>query len=63
MPDTPLKPTEFDTYRTDVATAAEARDTDSPTPGQDARPWMGFGLVLAMIFGLALVLALLAVLR
>ena len=59
LPDTPLHPDELETYKTDVQTEAEAEDEDLPTPGQDARPWLGFGLGLLVVFLAALVASLL----
>ena len=63
MPDSPLKPDELATYKTDVATEAESPDGDAPTPGEDARPWMGFGLALLAIFVLAMTLAVIVAVR
>jgi hypothetical protein len=57
MPDTPLRPDELETYKTDVQTASEASDDAGPTPAGDARPWMALGLVLLVIFILALLVA------
>ena len=58
MPDTPLRPDELDTYKTDVATESEAPDPPVPTPGGDARPWLVLGLVLLGVFVVALLAAL-----
>jgi hypothetical protein len=58
MPDTPLRPDELDTYKTDVATDAEDPDPRVPTPGGDARPWLVLGLVLLVVFVVALLAAL-----
>ena len=57
MPDTPLRPDELETYKTDVQTP-EVSDRQAPTPGHDARPWIALGLILLIIFILALVVAL-----
>jgi hypothetical protein len=50
MPDTPLRPDELGTYKTDVLTEAEAADSPIPTPRADSRPWVAIGLVLLVIF-------------
>ena len=57
MPDTPLRPDELETYKTDVETASEATDDTGLTPASDARPWMALGLVLLVVFVLALLVA------
>jgi hypothetical protein len=57
MPDTPLRPDELDTYKTDVQTDAEAADSSAPTPARDSRPWIVLGLVLLVVFLLTLVVA------
>jgi hypothetical protein len=55
MPDTPLRPDELETYKTPVQTESEA--SDGTTQGRDARPWIGFGLVLLVLFVLMLLAA------
>jgi hypothetical protein len=62
LPDTPLRPDELETYKTDVATEAEALDTGAPTPGADARPWLGLGIGLLVVFLVALALGIALVL-
>jgi hypothetical protein len=57
MPDTPLRPDELETYKTDVLTAAEEPDPALPTPGGDSRPWVGLGIVLLVLFLVVLVAA------
>jgi hypothetical protein len=57
MPDTPLRPDELDTYRTDVQTAEVADEAPAGTPGADARPWIVVGVVLLVVFVAAIVLA------
>jgi len=58
MPDTPLRPDELDTYKTDVATDAEEPDTAAPTPAGDARPWIRIGFAFLVLFVLVIVLGL-----
>ncbi len=58
MPDTPLRPEEMETYKTDVATDAEAPDPTVPTPGGDARPWIRIGVLLLVLFVAVIVLGL-----
>ena len=52
LPDTPLRPDELETFKTDVATEAEAPDRASA----DARPWILVGFVLLGIFLAALII-------
>jgi hypothetical protein len=64
MPDTPLRPDELETYKTDVQTEAESTDSDIPTPGTDSRPWVALGLVLFVVFiGALLIGAMLVIVR
>jgi len=58
MPDTPLRPEELETYKTDVQTESEASDADPIGPNLDARPWVALGMVLLVLFVLALAVAL-----
>ena len=58
MPDTPLRPDELETYKTDVQTDDVAPETPAPTPGTDARPWIAIGVVALIVFVLLIVLAL-----
>jgi hypothetical protein len=55
MPDTPLRPDELPTYKTDVETDAEAPDPTVPSPGGDPRPWMVAAIVLLVLFVAVLV--------
>jgi hypothetical protein len=58
MPDTPLRPDELETYKTDVQTDDVAREHPAPTPGTDSRPWIVVGVVALGVFVLLIVLAL-----
>jgi len=58
MPDTPLRPDELETYKTDVQTDDVAPETPAPTPGTDSRPWIVIGVVALVVFVLLIVLAL-----
>jgi hypothetical protein len=62
MPDTPLRPDELDTYRTDVQTEDVAPEPPTGTPGADARPWMAIGLAILVVFVAMIILALAQVL-
>ena len=57
MPDTPLRPDELDTYKTDVQTDAEAPESGGITPSRDTRPWIALGLVLLALFVVTLLAA------
>jgi hypothetical protein len=55
--DSPLRPEEHDTYRTDP-TAADGAE-DATTPATDSRGWIIIGIVLFMAFVVVLVWSLL----
>ena len=57
MPDTPLRPDELETYKTDVQTEDEPEPA-GVTPGSDARPWVVVGLALLVAFVVVILLAL-----
>jgi hypothetical protein len=56
MPDTPLRPDEYSTYRTEVDTEGERPEPADLRPASDPRPWIGVGVVLAALFVAMLVL-------
>jgi hypothetical protein len=58
MPDTPLRPDELETYKTEVQTDDVARERRAATPGTDSRPWIVVGVVALGVFVLLIVLAL-----
>ena len=46
----PLTPAERATYRTDPRAGDGSTDAEGVTPGADARPWVGIGVVLLLAF-------------
>jgi hypothetical protein len=58
MPESPLRPDELDTYRTEVQTEDVAPEPPAGTPGADARPWIVIGLAILVVFVAMIILAL-----
>jgi hypothetical protein len=48
--DSPLRPDERDTYRTDPAAGDGASDREGVTPAAEPRPWIAIALVLLVVF-------------
>jgi hypothetical protein len=57
MSETPLRPDEPSTDRTDVDPELEQPEPAGITPGSDPRPWIGVGVVLAAVFVATLIMA------
>ncbi len=57
MPDTPLRPDEQSTYATDVQTEDVAPEPPAGSPASDARPWIGVGVALLVVFVVVIVMA------
>jgi hypothetical protein len=48
--DSPLRPEEYETYRTDPTAGDGSSDHAGATPGAEPRPWAMFGLLLLVLF-------------
>jgi hypothetical protein len=58
--DSPLRPDEYETYRTDQAAGDGSEDAVDASPGSEPRTWIIAGVVLFMVFVVILVWAVLA---
>jgi hypothetical protein len=57
MPDTQLRPDEYDDYKTEVQTSEVMADDERSAPDEDQRPWVMIGMVLLGFFVVALIAA------
>jgi hypothetical protein len=57
MPDTQLRPDEYDDYKTEFQTSEVMADDERSAPDEDQRPWVMIGMVLLGLFVVALVVA------